>query len=267
MRDRDQDASRWRALIRECARRDLPADVVDELASHLSDHHSAAMRRGLTEDQARQSALDLLNGARLDDLATRAPHDRIPSGQIMAAVFPDIRYALRQLRRAPGFTATALLTLAIGIGANATVFTLAHAVLLKALPVSHASELYRLGDEYRCCPEETLLGSWSIFSYPFYLENRDHSGAFEEVAAMDTMRPNLSVHQNGAAGLATPFTGEFVSGNYFTTLGVQAFAGRMIAPSDDRKGAAPVAVASYGAWEKYGFDTSLIGQPLTISGV
>src|SRR5947207_6541500 len=110
----------------------------------------------------------------------------------MPTLVRDVQYALRQLRRSPGFTATALVTLAIGIGANTAAFTLVHVVLLRSLPVAHAGQLYRLGgDEYKCCPEETVQGSWSIFSYPFYLEIRDDMTAFEELAATDTLRPTL----------------------------------------------------------------------------
>src|SRR5512140_2659431 len=183
----------------------------------------------------------------------------------MSTLARDIRYALRQLRRSPGFTATALITLAIGIGANTAIFTLVHAVLLKSLPVANPAELYKLGDQYNCCVEGDLQGNWSMFPYPFYREIRDHTPAFEHLAAMQTNRPALSVRRAHAAGPAVVFTGECVSGNYFATLGVQPLAGRLITPEDDRKGAAPVAVASYLAWQKYGAD--LIGEPLTINGV
>src|SRR5438067_8584293 len=98
----------------------------------------------------------------------------------MPTLVRDVQYALRQLRRSPGFTATALVTLAIGIGANTAIFTLVHAVLLKSLPVAHAGQLYKLGDEYGCCPQESLQGNWSVFSYPFYVQVRDQTPGFEE---------------------------------------------------------------------------------------
>src|SRR5205823_3023467 len=127
---------------------------------------------------------------------SRRPRAREPRPRDdMPALVRDVRYALRQLRRSPGFTATALLTLAIGIGANTAIFTLVHAVLLKSLPVAHAGRLYKLGDEYKCCTEEILQGNWSMFAYPFYLEIRDRTPAFEELAAMETMRPDLSVRR------------------------------------------------------------------------
>jgi predicted permease len=267
---RDRDLGRWRALIRERANRegrDLSLDVVDELACHLADLEASAIRHGLSEYQARQVALDALSAASFVELSRQPRAKQSRRGDRMPTLVRDIRYALRQLRRSPGFTATALATLAIGIGANTAIFTLVHSVLLKSLPVAHADHLYKLGDEYRCCPEEILQGNWSIFSYPFYLEIRDQTPAFEELAAMDTLRPDLSVRRVGGTGVAEPFAGEFVSGNYFTTLGVRPLVGRLIEPGDDRKRAAPIAVASYGAWQRYGFDSSAIGQPLTISGV
>jgi predicted permease len=265
---RDRELRRWRALIRERARaerRNLSFDVVDELASHLADLHASALDRGLSEPQAQQIAREALGAASFLELCKRSRARRFQLGENMPTLFRDVRHALRQLRRSPGFTATALLTLAIGIGANTAIFTLVHAVLLKSLPVAHADRLYKLGDDYGCCPTETVQGNWTRFSYPFYLQTRDGMPAFEEVAAMDTLRSNLGVRRT-RTGVAEPFTGEFVSGNYFTTLGVQALAGRLLDASDDRKGAAPVAVASYRAWQKYGFDPSVIGQPVSING-
>ncbi|MDE3154552.1 MAG: ABC transporter permease, partial [Acidobacteriota bacterium] len=185
----------------------------------------------------------------------------------MQTLFRDIRQALRQLRRAPAFTATALLTLAIGIGANTAIFTLVHGVLLSSLPVANPAQLYKFGDTFNCCVEGDLLGDWSMISYPFYLQARDHTPAFESLAAAQAGRRSLSVRPMGSSEPAQPFRGEFVSGNYFTTLGIRAFAGRLLAPSDDRRGAPPVVVASYRAWQKYGLNPSLIGRTLTINSV
>jgi predicted permease len=268
---RDHELHDWRILILDRAnrdRRELSGEVVEELACHLADLQASAKHQGLSEDEARRTALDALNAASFLELSScpLASHAR-RRGDNMPALVRDIRYAFRQLRRSPGFTATALVTLAIGIGANTAIFTLVHAVLLRSLPVAHAPQLYKLGDEYRCCPYENLQGNWSIFSYPFYLEIRDQTPGFEELAAMENMRPELSVRRGGGTGVAEPFTGEFVSGNYFTTLGVRALVGRVIGPADDRQGAGAVAVASYAAWQKYGFDASVIGQPLAINGV
>ena len=87
----------------------------------------------------------------------------------------DLRYAIRQLRKAPGFTLTAILTLALGIGANIAIFTLVHAVLLKPLPIANPQQLYRIGDGNLCCEWGGLQGSWSIFDYPFYRHLTENS--------------------------------------------------------------------------------------------
>jgi len=179
----------------------------------------------------------------------------------------DITYALRQLRKSPAFTLTAVVTLALGIGANTAVFTLVHEVLLKSLPVRNASQLYRLGDKYNCCVEGDLQEDWTMFSYPMYEYFRDHTPEYEQLAASQTNRPDLSVRRPGA-GPAESFSGELVSGNFFSTLGVNAAAGRLISPEDDRTGAPAVAVISYRAWqEKYGADPSLIGSSLSINSI
>src|SRR5947209_10777175 len=180
----------------------------------------------------------------------------------------DIRYAFRQLRNSPGFTITALLTLAIGIGANTAIFTLVHGVLLKSLPVSNPSQLYKLGDEYNCCVEGDLQDNWSMFAYDFYEYARDHTSAFEQLAAAQTTRPDLTVRRASSNAPADSLEGEFVSGNYFSALGVPAYAGRAIAPNDDKIGAPAVAVISYRAWQqKYGGDPSLVGASVMFDGI
>jgi len=185
----------------------------------------------------------------------------------MVTLFQDIRYALRQLRHAPTFTITAVLTLALGIGANTAVFTLVHEVLLKPLPVGNPSGLYRVGDKYECCVEGDLQKDWTMFSYPLYEYLRDHTPEYEQLAASETNRPDLSVRRQGS-GAAETFSGELVSGNYFPVMQLQAAAGRLISPEDDRQGAPPVAVISYRAWkEKYGQDRTMVGSNLTINGI
>src|SRR5436305_6569662 len=186
----------------------------------------------------------------------------------MQTLVQDVLYAMRQWRKSPGFTITALLTLAIGIGANTAIFTLVHGVLLKSLPVSNPSQLYKLGDEYNCCVEGDLQDNWSMFAYDFYEYARDHTPAFEQLAAAQTNRPDLTVRRAGSNAPADSLEGEFVSGNYFATLGVPAYAGRTIALNDDKIGAPAVAVISYRAWQqKYGGDPSLVGANVMFDGI
>jgi predicted permease len=179
----------------------------------------------------------------------------------------DIRYALRQFAHAPGFTATAVLTLALGIGATTAIFTLVHAVLLKSLPVAKPSELYRVGDVENCCVNGGLQDNWSLFSYDKYKTFRDGTPGFLELAAFQAGRSLIGVRRNGSNQPAESQRSEYISGNYFSMFGIGAYAGRVITPQDDRKGAEPVAVMSYRTWQqKYGQDPSVIGASFTMNG-
>ena len=104
----------------------------------------------------------------------------------------DLRYATRQFLHAPGFTATAILTLALGIGATTAIFTLVHAVLLKSLPVSEPHELYRVGDNENCCVNGGMQGSWSLFSYAKYEHFRDEIDSTEDFIAYSATRSLIS---------------------------------------------------------------------------
>ncbi len=179
----------------------------------------------------------------------------------------DIRYALRQFLKTPGFTITAILTLALGIGATTAVFTLIHVVLLKSLPVAKPSELIRVGDNENCCINGGMQDDWSLFSTEQYREFRDHTPGFSSLAAFQAGRSMLGVRRAGSTHASEPLGGEFVSGNAFQTFGLSAWAGRLLEPSDDHKGAAPVAVMSYRTWQqKFGKDPSIVGSTFLING-
>src|SRR5579875_1270526 len=179
----------------------------------------------------------------------------------MQAIWEDIRYALRQFRKVPGFTATAVLTLALGIGATTAIFTLVHAVLLKSLPVVKPSELWRIGDNENCCINGGMQDDWSLFSYDHYKTFRDNNPEFSSMAAFQAGESRISVRRQGSDHPAESFVSEFVSGNAFDTFGIQAYAGRLLRPSDDNKGAPPVAVLSFRTWQqKFGQDPSVIGS-------
>jgi macrolide transport system ATP-binding/permease protein len=191
----------------------------------------------------------------------------------------DVRFALRQLRKTPGFTLTAVITLALGIGANAAIFTLVHAVLLKNLPVSDPKTLVRVGDVDECCVEGGSLENddYSIFSYDLYKHLRDNAPEFEQLGAMQAgiNGGSITARREMNNDLPRSSRGEFVSGNYFQTFGLMPFAGRMIASPDDVEGAPMVAVLSYAAWQRdYALDPSVVGgtfvlntHPVTIIGI
>ena len=173
----------------------------------------------------------------------------------------DVRYALRQFAAAPVFTATVVLTLALGIGATTAIFTLVHAVLLSSLPVAKPSELYRVGDVENCCVNGGLQDDWSLFSYDKYKNFRDNTPGFLELAAFQAGSDLVGVRRSGTSQPAHSMRGEFVSGNYFAMFGIGPYAGRVLTPEDDRKGADPVAVISYRAWQnKFGGDPSVVGR-------
>jgi predicted permease len=188
-------------------------------------------------------------------------------------VLADLKHALRQLRRSPGFAFTAILTLALGIGATTAIFTLVHAVLLRSLPVKDPSNLLRVGDNEQCCrngglPEyQEPVDDWSLFSYPQYQQFRDHTPGFASLAAFESSDHEMAVRRTGSDQSAQPWYGEFVSGNSFDTLGLRPYAGRLLRPSDDVQGAAPVAVVSFQTWQqKLGRDASIIGSSFVING-
>ncbi len=183
----------------------------------------------------------------------------------------DLRDALRQLRKSPGFTATAVITLALGIGATTAIFTLVHQVLLKSLPVTKPEELWRIGDKARCCNWGGYVqgsdGDFSLFSWEAYTHFRAHTPEFSDLAALQAGNTPLGVRKAGSKGQADTRNGEYVSGNFFRTLGVQPWIGRMMTQADDREGAPPVTVMSFHIWEeKYASDRSIIGSAYEING-
>jgi macrolide transport system ATP-binding/permease protein len=195
----------------------------------------------------------------------------------MNSIMQDVSYALRQLKKAPGFTITAALTLALGIGANTAIFTLVHAVLLRNLPVADPSALVRLGDRPICCVQGGLPedDDYSMFSWELYKHLQASTPEFEQLAAMQSYPWQMTVLSNQPGAIAKGVPASFVSGNYFQTFGLQPFAGRLLTPADDLPGAAPVAVITYQAWQRdFGGDKSIIGStflfktfPATIVGI
>ena len=197
----------------------------------------------------------------------------------MGALFQDLRYALRQLRRTPAFTITVLLTLALGIGANTAIFTLVNSVMLKNLPVTDPRALVRLGNNNDCCVNSGVSesGDYSLFSTDTYEQLKRNAPEFEELAAMQAgfgYRPIIARRERTQAE-ARSVMAEFVSGNYFRTFGLQPQVGRLLTNADDIQGAPPTAVMSYEAWQHdYAGDTSVVGstfwvntKPVTVVGI
>jgi predicted permease len=186
----------------------------------------------------------------------------------------DFRHALRQLRKTPGFTLTAVLTLALGIGATTAIFTLVQQVMLRSLPVTKPEQLWRIGDQARCCNwggysqgNDDEPNQWGLFPWEAYQLFRANTPAFEDLAAMQAGNAALGVRRAGTNQQPDTRNGNYVSGNFFRTLGVSAWRGRLLTDSDDQEGAPPVAVMSFHAWqEKYGSDPSVVGSTYQING-
>src|SRR5215467_9986296 len=187
--------------------RDLRARELHEEGAESEDARYAAQRRFGNSLQLREEIHQAWGWTWLDRLVL------------------DLRYAARRLRHSPGFTTVAVLTLALGIGANTAIFSLIQQVMLSPLPVAHAHELYSLGDDKNGGSWGGLQGDFSVYSYPLYQYLRDHTPEFSELAAFSSGDTALSVRRQGDKsvvfrGETQAFRGEYVSGNYFSTFGV-----------------------------------------------
>jgi predicted permease len=184
----------------------------------------------------------------------------------MQGLLSNLRYAMRQFRESPVFTAAAVLTLALGIGGTTAIFTLIHAVMLRSLPVADPGMLYRVGEGDDCCVEGGPQDRWGMFSFPLFERLKAESPEFEEVAAFQAGGWQLSARRESGAA-ARPLNSEYVTGSYFSVLGIRAFGGRVFTADDDKPGAPPVAVLSHRAWRTtYGGDPSLLGSTLILEG-
>ena len=177
----------------------------------------------------------------------------------MNTLLQNIRYAFRQLRKSPAFTLTVIVTLALGIGANAAIFTLFDQVLLRMLPVNRPQELVRFEWTGNFSGSASSFGGGlhNYFSYPMYKDLRDQNQVFSDVVAADRAQTGVSWH-NQAENKET----ELVSGNYFQMFGLKPAIGRLLTPQDDTaKNANPVAVLSYDYWKaRFAASPDVVGQ-------
>ena len=178
-------------------------------------------------------------------------------GSEMRGFLQDLRHALRLLVKSPGFTLVAVLTLALGTGANTTVFSLINGILLRPMPVAHPEQIVVLAARQEGSP------GFQSFSYPDYQDIRSQTDAFSDILAYRVSLVGLSVDGKGEHCLVSR-----VTGNYFTTLGIQPALGRFILPSEGQTpGADPIFVLGYAYWQKrFGGDKSVIGRQVDIDG-
>ena len=262
----------WRRVRMLFRRRRFQADLEEEMQLHLELRTREHAENGLSEEAARQMAYRRFG----NPTAIREKSYMTWGWGWLESLVQDVRFALRQLWKTPGFTVTAILTLALGIGANAAIFTLVNAVLLKDLPVVDPQSLVRLGDSDQCCvnrgPENG--DNYSIFSNDTW-HRFEKNPEFEELAAMQAGLNTLVVRCEHSDESAHSITAEFISGNYFHTFGLGPAAGRLLENNDDVQGAPAAAVMSYAMWERdYARDPSVIGStfmintnPVTIVGI
>src|SRR6185437_3671313 len=185
---------------------------------------------------------------------------------MLTQMFQDMRFALRQLRKSPGFTLTAIVTLALGIGANTAIFTLVQGILLRRLPVVDARQLYRIGDTDDCCVDggfQNDNGDFAIFSYDLYRQLREAAPEFEQLAAVQAGQNHIYVRRGEQDTKNLRY--EYVTGNFFTTFGINPYIGRVFSAPDDQPGAAPVVVLSYDSWQSdFAADPNIVGSTVFI---
>jgi macrolide transport system ATP-binding/permease protein len=264
--------ARLRAVFR---RENVLRDIDEEFRIHVEMETDDNIRRGMPPDEARDAARRSFGNL---SRKTELGYD-ICGGGWVETLWQDLRFGVRMLLKQPGFSATAILTLALGIGANAAIFTLLHAVMMKNLPVADPERLVQIGDDNDCCvasgtPDD---GKYSLFPTAAWRLLKENAPEFEELAAIQAgfeYRP-ITVRRDRDNAEARSVMGEFVSGNYFRTFGLRPQAGRLLTDSDDVAGAPMTAVMSYHVWQRdYASDASVVGgafwintKPVTIVGV
>jgi macrolide transport system ATP-binding/permease protein len=240
------------------------SEIDDELQFHIERQAQEYIATGMTPQEARRKAVVVFGG--IESVRAQV-HEQRPSF-FLGTFLQDVSYALRQLRKSRGFTVTAVLTLALGIGANAAIFTLVNAILLKNLPVVDPSTLIRIGDNNECCVDSGIQdpASYALFSTDTWQQLRKNVPEFEDLAAMQSGLGPIIARSDKTHEAARSVTGEFVSGNYFRTFGLQPSIGRLFTDADNVIGAPLVAVMSYNTWQNnYAGDPSVVGSTFWIN--
>jgi macrolide transport system ATP-binding/permease protein len=254
----------WRRLRMLFHRGQFQAELEEEMRLHLELRAQEHVENGLGAEAARRTAYRRFG----NPTVIREKSYMTWGWGGLESLVQDVRFALWQLWKTPGFTITAILTLALGIGANAAIFTLVNAVLLKNLPVVDPQSLVRLGDSDQCCVNRGPEGAnyYSIHSTDTWQRFRQNNSEFEELAAMQAGLNPLVVRRGHSDEAAHSVDAEFISGNYFRTFGLRPAAGRLLQDSDDVPGAPITAVMSYGLWERdYARDSSVVGSTFWIN--
>jgi macrolide transport system ATP-binding/permease protein len=232
---------------------EVHGEIAEEWQFHIDLRTEENIRRGMTPKEARRSAEQHFgNAGYIKDVSWD-----VRGGGVMETVWQDVRFGIRQLRRSPGFTFVAVLSLGLGIGGNALIFSLISTILLRPLPISDPEQVFAIhqGRERDASYSQSM-------SYPNYKDIRDRNAV---LSGMGVYRFDpMSLSHNGSNERVW---GYLVSGNYFDVLGVQAFLGRTFTADEDRTpNSHPVAVLSYGCWRRFGGEPGIVGSSIQING-
>jgi macrolide transport system ATP-binding/permease protein len=250
-------SSLWRNLFHK-TRKDQ--ELTEEIDAYLELLVEQKINEGLNPAEARRAAMIELGGR--EQVKEKVREAR--AGYQLDTLWQDLRYGLRMLRRNPGFAAVAVLTLALGIGANTAIFSVANTLLLRPFPIKDADRIVDL--------RRSFHPSWEGFSYPDYLELRKRSGAVADLFAFSDAALALGASDVGSKATvdneAEELLGVLVSGTYFSALGGNAALGRTLTPEDDQAdGAHPVVVLSHRFWQRrFGAAPDIVGQTILLNG-
>ena len=242
---------RVRALFRRDA---VLGDIDEELRSHIEMEAEANRELGMTSDQARREAEKSFgNVGSIRDLAYQ-----VKGGGLLETFLQDLRFSFRMLRKHPGFTVVAVLTLSLGIGANTAIFSIVNAVLLRPFPYEAPEQLVIPGES------KTGTRGGSSLTYPNFADWKDERKVF---AGASVVRSNENYNITGS-GEPERLLGRLVSAGFLTTLGVKPLLGRDFVVDDDRQGATPTVILSYGLWtRRFGNDPNMVGKQVTLNNL
>jgi putative ABC transport system permease protein len=241
------------------------AAIIEELAQHLEDCYAELLSGGATPAEAERQTWSELSGSELLQRELRRAERQVPQEPIvlgtnrrtnmMADLWQDLRFGARMLLKQPGFTVIAVLTLALGIGANTAIFSIVNAVLLRPFA-------YQAPERLVVLQESLSGGAGGTVSYPNFADWRTQNMV---CSSMSAARPNESFNFTGA-GEPERVQGRLVSAEFFSTLGIQPLRGRDFLPEEDRPGASPAAILSYGFWQRrFGANPGILGKQITLN--
>jgi len=243
----------------------MESEMDAELRFHIDTYAEHLIRSGVSREEAMRRARVEFGG--IERVKEEGREARGIS--FLEHLLQDLRFGVRTMLRSPGFTALAILSLGLGIGANTAIFTLINDLMLKSLPVRDPQQLVSFGKEYGGGVVDGLSGSIDMFSYEFYKRLQTHDEAFQDITGYASFTPRVTVRRANTPGSAvTMAISHLVSGNFFSVLGAETILGRTLDSSDDNGASSHfVAVISYHYWQQaWSGDPDVIGKEMTVNG-